>query len=634
MAYFTSPGVKIREVDLTNIVPGVSSSQAAFVGEFQWGPVDEAMLVDSRSTLTRIFGKPLKSSERNSIGFLTAASFLAYGNRLQVVRAADTDAKNAIAGSSTGELVKNDAHYDSLSVSDYASGSVFVARYPGELGNSLKISVCGDADAFKKSYTATYTSSATTLNIEGIADVAIVGSIVVAPDGTEQKITAVTNAAQAADDTVTFATAFAAGNAGSAQNWIIKWEYADDFGAAPGTSTFASNNAASKDELHIAIVDEDGAFTGLSGTILEKFAFVSKLSTAKSETNESIYYKDVLNLSSAYIRFVDHPLNTWGATANPYADVKPYTYSFVDGTVGGDCPLASYQTAFDIFKSKESYEISFVICPPLYSTGVNEVLAQYIIDEICEYRGDCVAFISPRKTDVVGVSNPLTKVVDFRNDLSRNSSYAFVDCNWKKMYDNYNDVYLWVPLSGDIAGLAARTSEVRDPWWSPAGYNRGNILNIVKLAWNPNEADRDILYPIGINPVVTFPNIGTILYGDKTLLSKPSAFDRVNVRFLFILLEKAISKAAKYFLFEFNDDSTRNMFKAMVEPFLRDVKGRRGITDFLVVCDETNNTGSVIDRNEFVGDIYIRPAKSISYIQLNFVAVGSSVSFSEVVGTF
>jgi phage tail sheath protein FI len=262
-------------------------------------------------------------------------------------------------------------------------------------------------------------------------------------------------------------------------------------------------------------------------------------------------------------------------------------------------------------------------------------LANYLIDNIAESRKDCVVFISPDKDDVVNNvgKTEVTDVVGFRNALT-STSYAVMDSGYKYQYDKYNDVYRYIPLNGDIAGLAVRTDNVRDPWYSPAGFNRGQIKNIIKLAYNPAKADRDILYKSDVNPVCIFPGQGTVLFGDKTVLGKPSAFDRINVRRLFIVLEKAIATAAKFTLFEFNDDFTRAQFRNLVEPFLRDVQGRRGIYDFKVVCDETNNTGDVIDRNEFIGDIYVKPARSINFIQLNFVAVRTGVEFSEVVGNF
>jgi phage tail sheath protein FI len=305
-----------------------------------------------------------------------------------------------------------------------------------------------------------------------------------------------------------------------------------------------------------------------------------------------------------------------------------------DGKGEADVSINVLTNAFDLFASAEEVDVSLILQGKAVGSANNAQLANYIIDNICESRKDCVAFISPAKDDVVSAAgNETTNMVGFRN-ASRSTSYAVLDSGYKYQYDKYNDVYRYVPLNGDTAGLCVRTDDTRDPWFSPAGFNRGQIKNIIKLAYNPDKANRDILYKANINPVVTFPGQGTVLYGDKTMLTKPSAFDRINVRRLFIVLEKAIATAAKYTLFEFNDEFTRAQFKNLVEPFLRDVQGRRGIYDFKVVCDSTNNTGEVIDRNEFVGDIYIKPARSINFIQLNFVAVRTGVEFSEVVGQF
>jgi phage tail sheath protein FI len=287
-----------------------------------------------------------------------------------------------------------------------------------------------------------------------------------------------------------------------------------------------------------------------------------------------------------------------------------------------------------MYKSAEDVDVSLILTGKSVGGTNGEGLGKYIVDNIAESRKDCVVFISPERGDVVNnAGDEADDIIEFRNSLS-NSSYAFLDSGYKYAYDKYNDVYTYVPLNGDVAGLAVKTDELRDAWFSPAGFNRGQVKNIIKLPYNPKKADRDVLYQADVNPIVTFPGQGTVLFGDKTLLGKPSAFDRINVRRLFIVLEKAIATASKFTLFEFNDSFTRSQFKNLVEPFLRDVQGRRGIYDFKVVCDETNNTGEVIDGNRFIGDIYIKPAKSINFIQLNFVAVRSGVEFSEIVGQF
>ena len=385
----------------------------------------------------------------------------------------------------------------------------------------------------------------------------------------------------------------------------------------------------------MVVIDEDGLFTGTRGTVLEKFPFVSKASDAKDDSGNNNFYKEVIANKSKYIQWASHPTTlsvgtAWGSTANAsaFANLTANVLSSLSGGVDGTITTANVITAYDSFDPAESVDIALVVSGP-----ANQTLADSLIS-MAETRKDCVVFLSPEKADCVDNAGSETTDIRAYRDTLTSTSYAVLDSNWKYQYDKYNDVYRWVPLNGDVAGLCARTDLERDPWFSPGGLNRGIIKNSIKLAWNPTKTNRDDLYVKGINPIVTFQGEGTVLFGDKTLLSKPSAFDRINVRRLFIVLEKAIARAARFSMFEFNDQFTRAQFVALVEPFLRDVQGRRGITDFRVVCDETNNTGEVIDRNEFIGDIYIKPARSINFIQLNFVAVRTGVSFDEVVGKF
>lgn len=419
-------------------------------------------------------------------------------------------------------------------------------------------------------------------------------------------------------------------------NSYSTWAYKNQFTSAPSTSSYVSSKGGSQDELHIIVIDQDGLFTGTQGTVLEKYAFVSKASDAKDDSGNSNYYKNAIENQSSYIWWLSHPTqNTdtgtaWGSTANAssFANTTGNVTFSLSGGADGTVSSSEITTGWDQFKNAETVDISLCVT----GTG-NTTIAAYVIDNIAATRKDCVAFVSPSKASVVDNSgSEVTDITTFRNSLT-SSSYAFMDSGYKYQYDKYSDVYRWVPLNGDIAGLCVRTDNERDAWFSPSGLNRGTIKNVVRLSWNPTKTDRDSLYSIGVNPVVSFPGEGTVLFGDKTLLSKPSAFDRINVRRLFIVLEKAISRAARFSLFEFNDQFTRAQFVALVEPFLRDVQGRRGITDYRVVCDDTNNTGEIIDRNEFVGDIYIKPARSINFIQLNFVAVRTGVSFNEVVGS-
>jgi hypothetical protein len=428
----------------------------------------------------------------------------------------------------------------------------------------------------------------------------------------------------------------------AAQSFTRYWEYYNSVDRAPGTSTYQSTfgNTAARDEVHVAIVDQDGEFTGVPGTVLEVFSGLSRASDAKTSDGATNYYKTVINDGSEYVWFANDRANAASNTAVNVinsTNTKPLTVSFVDGSDGPDESTVSFgeiTRAYDQFASAESVDISLLLTGKSRGGTNGEQLANYLIDNIADSRRDCVVFVSPERADVVRANgSEATNVVTFRNSL-RSSSYAVLDSGYKYQYDKYSDVYRYVPLNGDTAGLCVRTDDTRDPWFSPAGFSRGQIKNIVKLAYNPGKADRDVLYKAGVNPVVTFPGQGTVLFGDKTLLSQASAFDRINVRRLFIVLEKAIAKAAKSLLFEFNDDFTRAQFRNIVEPFLRDVQGRRGITAFKVVCDDSNNTSQVIDSNQFVGDIYIKPAKSINFIQLNFVAVRTGVEFSEIVGSF
>jgi len=492
-----------------------------------------------------------KPDSNNYEYWFSAANFLAYSNNLKVVRTFGAATKNAVANG-TSVLIKNDDDW----LDNYSSGATtygeFAARYAGAIGNTLKVSM---ADA----------------------------------------------------------------------NTFSGWAYASAFTGTPGTSTYTSNQGGANDEIHIIVIDEEGKFTGTTNTVLEKFAFVSKASDAKDDSGNTNYYKNVLTNKSKYIRWMSHPTanvgatysnasSTWGNTASGTSFTRlaaAPTISFGGGTAAGadgTIIAANNITGYNLFSSAESTDISLIITGP----GANTISSTLI--SLAETRKDVIVFFSPAKSDVVDNAGSEAAACVTQAASIGSSSYAFLDCNWKYQYDKYSDVYRWVPLNGDIAGLCAKTDIEKDPWFSPGGLNRGQIRNVVKLAWNPTKTERDTLYVKGINPVVNFQGEGTVLFGDKTLLSKPSAFDRINVRRLFIVLEKSIARAARFSMFEFNDQFTRAQFIALVEPYLRDVQGRRGITDYRVVCDDTNNTGEVIDRNEFVGDIYIKPARSINFI--------------------
>ena len=415
------------------------------------------------------------------------------------------------------------------------------------------------------------------------------------------------------------------------------WAYSGYFTSAPGTSDDVMNKGGSNDEMHIIVIDAGGKFTGTSGTVLETYPFVSKASDAINLNGGTTnYYKQVIFNKSKYIYAADpveyaNTVATWGTTASGKTFAAATSNKLLPLSKGVDAAPqdSDLQSAFGNFTNKDSVAVSLVL------TGDASIaIQQYVIDNIASARADCVAFISPPQSAVVNNSgNETTDITTWLTSLARSSSYVVADSGWKYQFDKYNNVYRWMPLNGDIAGLCVYTDSVRDPWYSPAGFNRGAIKNSIKLAWNPSKSYRDTLYSAGVNPVVSFPGQGTVLFGDKTLQSKPSAFDRINVRRLFLAIEGAITQAAKFSLFEYNDSYTRAQFVGLITPFLRDIQGRRGITDFKVVCDGNNNTSGVIDANQFVGDIYIKPARSINYIQLNFVAVGSGVDFNTIVGS-
>ena len=631
MAFQLSPGVNVSEIDLTTVVPAVGTTQGAFSGAFQWGPIDTRILVDNEVKLVERFGKP---DANTATSFFTAANFLAYGNNLRIVRAANTNSNNATTGGN-GIYIKNEDEYEENYLDGSGTFGDFAARYAGTLGNSLRISICPSANAFSGNLTslASITSNAsivgnTTINLSLSGATLIANNDFISVDGGTTYI----RVAQVSTTVVTLATALTTA-VSAGQPVLRKWQYADNFDGAPGTSTFVADKGGSGDEIHIIVIDEDGQLTGSANTVLEKYAYLSKASDAKSDSGSSSYYPRVLFNRSKYVYWGDHTSggSNWGSPA------LGITYTNLNTPVSSSLAGGLYETpgtddlirGYDFFKDPEIVDISLVL-----AGATSQTVATHLISNIAEARKDCLVFLSPRRDDVVDqAGSERANITTFRN-LLNSSSYAVMDSAWKYQYDKYNDVYRYIPMNGDTAGLCVRTDTERDPWFSPAGFNRGQIKNVIRLSFNPTKAERDELYKIGVNPVVTFPGEGTILFGDKTLLAKPSAFDRINVRRLFIVLEKAIAKAAKFSLFEFNDEFTRAQFVALVEPFLRDVQGRRGIYDFRVVCDETNNTGEVIDRNEFIGDIYIKPARSINFIQLNFVAVRTGVAFDEVVGKF
>ena len=579
MAFQLSPGVEIREFDLTSVIPAIATTPAGYVGLFQWGPADTRVLIETEKQLTDVFGKPDTSIDL-ATDWYVAANFLSYGGALQVVRSVGSGDDNATDASDTdGVLIKSREDFEIQFQGAYTGYSFkWAAKYPGLLGNSLKVVVIDSKDPSPNTNTG------------------------------------------------------------------IAWEtYTNTYGI-PGTSDYASTiNASANDEITILVIDEDGAWTGTKGTVLEQFVKVSKATDARSGDGSSNYWRSVVNGQSKYVwagvvestGYYSGTL-TWNSAVDAsnafkvLSDVKEYSLAggSLNTTKGVSAEADVVATFQAQFSNAEDVDVSLLIAGNLAAANAKEVVT------LAANRQDCIAFVSPRAvTDVltpVRTSDDAvyTAINNYRTTVG-SSSYGVMDGNAKYQYDRYNDRFLYIPLCGDTAGCCVRTDNTREPWFSPAGYDRGRINNIVKLVWNPSKTYRDKLYKNNINPIVSFQGSGAILFGDKTLQSKPSAFDRINVRRLFNVLEKTIATAAKFQLFEFNDAFTRAQFRQLVEPFLREVQGKRGVSSYAVICDESNNTSSVIDQNQFVADIFVAPARSINFIRLNFVATPTGVTFAE-----
>ena len=589
MALFTpsaSPAVTVKEIDLTGVVPNVQTSTGAFVGNFGWGPVGVATLVSDENGLVTAFSAP---TDDNTVDFHSAAYFLRYSNSLQLVREQDSDARNSIAkntfSSAAVQAINNLDAFENATID--SSDGAFIAKYPGKLGDSLQVSICGVSDS---------------------------------------------------------------DNGGT--NNFDSWTYKSEFDAAPGTSKFASDLGCKNDELHVIVVDQDGDITGVAGTVLERFPFLSVAKNAKKGDGTSNYYKDVLKVSSSWIYAGGFHRNSdsdgandfsgpqWGndATLAGSQDFKgdvtfgtgTNQWSFDGGVTSASLGTDDVLRGFDKFEDKDNIEVDFLIAPQsLGNTAANTVVND-LVSTASTVRKDCVVVASPSRTAVVTTGT--TAAVTTCNNGYTKSSYLIQDNNFLKVFDKYNDKFIKIPANSSTAGLMAATDLVAAPWFSPAGSRRGRYLGITDIVLSPTKSDRDTLYKAGINPIANIPGEGIMLFGDKTNESRPSAFDRINVRRLFLGIERAIAVAGRNVMFEFNDEFTRAEFVNIVEPFLREIKGRRGITDFRVVCDATNNTPAVVDRNEFVASIFIKPARSINYVTLNFVAVRTGVEFEEVVG--
>ena len=702
MSFLVSPGVHVREIDLTGIVPAVPTTIGAIAGAFQKGPVGSIVRLGSEEEMVKIFGEPQNSSNQFET-FFTAANFLQYSDQLSIVRC-ESGVTNAIA-SGTSFIIRDDDHYEDSFADGQGSVGEWAARTAGAWGNSIGVSICASATAYeelaKTTTSETEAKGQTVISLTSSAgfnihDIVNFGEVL----GFEYSVTAVDTGAatitvKLKDDPV---AAGLQSEIASGTSVRRRWRFYDLFDAAPGTSDFATQNQrGTDDEMHIVVFDFLGEISGFSVTsngnrtnaVLETYPNLSKNSLGRSPQGDSTYYADKIFRASSFVYQMDHNSagfnwgtdfdgqdtfiimedggsdgagtdagdniildGTDGSAANTGDKVQGETgataYAALDtptntilknGTDDYAVTAGELQIGYDEFKDVETVDVNLILGGKGGGDG-NTASTQdthvTMLTALVEDRKDCVAFVSPYRAATVGVSssNTATANVVEAFDLCPSSSYVVFDSGYKYMYDKYNDVYRFVPMNGDTAGLCAYTDNVADPWFSPAGLNRGNVRGAIKLSYSPKKSERDQLYRARVNPVVDFPGQGVVLFGDKTALSKPSAFDRINVRRLFLVLEKAIATAAKFQLFEFNDEFTRASFRNLVEPFLRDVQGRRGIFDFKVVADDTNNTGEVIDRNEFIGDIYIKPARSINFITLNFVAVRTGVEFEEVVGRF
>ena len=584
MALFTpseSPAVVVKEIDLTGGVPNVQTSTGAIVGNFRWGPVGKRTRISNESELVDTFASP---DTTNTIDYHNASYFLRYSQSLFVVREVDDNAVNAFArtfqlgatadSSSTPKILNHENFIAQQSALD-SDGFVAIGRFPGALGNSISASICPDSAAFT--------------------------------------------------------------------NWAFK----SNFDGPPTTSAYDSARDAQGSEVHVAIIDTNGEFTGTKGTVLETYPYVSVASNSKNADGSTNYIKDVINTRSEYLYLIgfdsDYSNRSAGTDLTPGTSKTylaglstPQTINLSFGGVNsGALGKDEVAEGFDLFEDKEQVEVDFLIAPGMNTTSDQVTVVNDLVSTAQATRKDCVVVTSPARDDVVNVTNPATATTNITGTMTNfnKSSYLIVDGNYLKVYDKFNDQFIQIPAASSTAGLMAETDRNAAPWFSPAGARRGQYLGVTAIDYNPNKSQRDTLYKAGINPITNIAGQGITLFGDKTALGRPSAFDRINVRRLFLVLERAIARAAQNVLFEFNDEFTRAEFVNVIAPVLRDVKGRRGITDFRVVADETVNTPAVVDRNEFIANIFIKPARSINYVTLNFVAVRTGVEFEEVVGT-
>jgi len=682
MALYTaseSPAIITREVDLTNGVPNVPTSTGVLVGDFRWGPVNQPVLVNNEATLASKFGNPDQDEDR-AVDFLSASSYLQYSDDLYVIRAITKSTATGGAqipavltattanGIITAVSVAPNGGYTSeptvtISAPDSGETPVFTVVYDAVNDEIDSITVLNDSDG-QGNITYRYdTPPVFTITGGGRETVAINAYDAT---NTPETLPVVENrdgwdadkSGHANNNHLTIAkwpgelgnslkVCYCGANDSDFTNWTYTASAGQTinlssyFTGAPGTSQFAADRGASNDEVHVVVIDEDGEFTGVPNRVLEIFPFLSLASNAKTEQGTVNYAPDVVAKSSSYIWIAKMPAafgsNAGTATTNGknYAGpgVLTHSTSLVNGSNSGSISSAEYATAFATVNDPNNISVDFLIAPGMGSASEQQTVVNNMVSIAENDRKDCVVVTSPNRAAIIGSANPRTDIIAAQSsNVFTRSSYLFADSNYLKVYDKFNDRYIFIPAAASTAGIMAASDNDTAPWFSPAGTRRGRYFGVTSLAYNPDKSDRDELYKAGFNPIANIPGQGITLYGDKTHLSRPSAFDRINVRRLFLTLERAISSAAQNILFEFNDEFTRAEFVNIVEPVLRNIQGRRGITDFKLVCDETNNTPEIVDTNQFIANIFIKPARSINFITLNFVAVRSGVSFEEVVG--
>jgi len=623
MAFYLSPSVYVKEKDLTTSIPAVATNIAGFVGKFTWGKAFEKVFITMEEELVSEFGKPTLN---NNEDFLIASSYLAYSNKLWTVRVLDEassyNARMKIANNgdlekgSNGIYIPNEEYYQTHTFSPNDEGMitypiVFVAKYPGEYGNKIKVAYSDKLGFYN-----------TVIRLSDITGTFQVGETVTGLEsGATATVVAVSNNGIAVKDvsgTFTAGEEIDGDTSGASGDFVsLVTDYAEITSGVYFKDVFEYIPEAKQYAL-VVMVD---------GEIVEKYYVAFEEGITDYEGN-NIFIEDVLAEKSKYI-YVFTKFNSIDDFYNN-GSLQAIGDIYLTEGAEGEPTEADFIKGYDLFANAEEMDINLIIEP----AGATTILQQYIIDNIVEGRKDCFAILNVPKSEILGqdTSTATSNILTYVNDtLMRSSSYAGIYPNYKLEYDKYNKKKVWVSIVGDVAGIFAYTDTVADPWFAPAGYNRGVLKNVNKLAFNPEMGNRDLLYKENINPVI-MGSEGAIVYGQKTLLKKPSAFDRVNVRRLFITMEKGISTALKYFLFENNTEFTRKQVVNMLEPYLRDIQGRGGIYDFKVVCNETNNTPERIDRNELWVDVYVKPTRTAEFIVLNMVAVKTGVKFEEIVG--